>query len=530
MLMNGNLRTRVGLSALAVLLAISNVPSSATDTPSATSACSGLASPKQFVTHHELVLGGVKISFTATAGETYLYTDAGEPIGSIFSYAYVKDSPPGIHRPVLFITGGGPGGASDTINVGFAGPWTIPVGRLALNGTQQPKVTPPFDVADNPNSLLDVADLVFIDPIGTGYSRAIGKGKPEDFWGVDEDLDSYAQFIQLWLNKNGRWNSPKFFMGESYGGTRAALLPDILMGGPTYPGYLRGITLNGVIALSNGLGLAVGSDGIGQNWTAAVDFPNHALAAWYHNKIDRRGRSLEAFYEEATQFAFSQYIDALRKEADKALTAQERAVVVAKISEFTGLPASTFDKKIELSHEEFATTLLADRGLDISVYDSRYTYPHGRGGGDAVADDAALGRTLPVLTGAFLDLQHDKLKVEMDRPYAAIKWRDLLTNWNFKRRETWTGGYPAVGSIRGTNADELAAAMNRNDDLYVMVATGYYDLIMSPAQARYATERAGIPKNRLILEPFEAGHEPYVDKAGVRLLNDIREMIRKASQ
>ena len=492
-LMNAKARIHISLIVLAMLLTTSYVmPIAAAET---TSVSSNLPPPKKFLTHHEMLIGGAKISFTATAGETYLYTDAGEPIGSIFSYAYVKDGPPGSRRPVVFITGGGPGSASHFLNVGFLGPWAIPLGRLALDGNNQPTVTPPFDVVDNPNSLLDVADLVFIDPIGTGYSRAIGKGKPEDFWGVDEDLDSLAQFIQLWLNENGRWNSPKFFLGESYGGTRAALIPGILFGGPRYPGYLRAITLNGVIVLVNGLGMALGNDGIGPIWTAATDFPNQALAAWYHQKIDRRGRSLEVFYEEATRFAFSQYADALHKEADKTLTAQERAAVVAKLGEFTGLQASAFDKKLALSHEEFSQTLLADRGLDIGVYDSRYTFPHGRGGGDPVADDAALSRTFPVLTAAFLNMEHDKLQVKMDRPFAAIKWRDLLGSWNFKRRETWTSNYPAAHG--GTNADELAWAMNRNDKLYAMVATGYYDQLFSPAGAQYVTEQAGIPKDRL---------------------------------
>jgi carboxypeptidase C (cathepsin A) len=342
--------------------------------------------------------------------------------------------------------------------------------------------------------------------------------------------------MQLWLTKNGRWDSPKFFLGESYGGTRAALMPNILMGGPSYPGYLRAITLNGVIVLVNTLGWPLGGPGLDPTVLAATGFPNLAAAAWYHQKIDRRGRSLQAFYDEATQFALTQYLEALHKEADGTLTPAERAAVQEKLTQFTGLPPAAFHDKLSLSYGEFTKQLLADRGLDIGSYDSRFTTPHGRGGGDPVADDAALGRSFPVLTGAFLDMQHSKLKVDLDRPFAAIKWRDLLVHWNMKRRESWAeatseappGQYPAT---HGSNAEELAVAMSRNDRLYAMIATGYYDLLMPPAQARFAAQKAGIPKERLVIEPFEAGHEPYVDAAVTKqLANDIRAMIRKASR
>jgi carboxypeptidase C (cathepsin A) len=312
-------------------------------------------------------------------------------------------------------------------------------------------------------------------------------------------------------------------------------MPNILMGGPSYPGYLRAITLNGVIVLVNTLGYPIGTEGIGPIATAATVLPNQAAAAWYHQKIERRGRSLESFYEEATHFAVTEYLDALHREADHTLTDTQRAAVQSKLSYFTGLPAAAFQAKLSLSNAEFSQELLADRGLDIGVYDSRFTFPHQHGEGDPVADDAALSRSFPVLTGSFHEMQHAKMKVTIDRPFAAIQWRELLVNWNGKRKGDWTGAsneegqrYPAR---HGNNAEELAAAMRRNDKMYAMVATGYYDMLMPPAAARFAIEHAGIPKERLILEPLEAGHEPYID-AGVakQLANAIRAMIRKASR
>ncbi|MFO1402766.1 MAG: hypothetical protein U1F30_16395 [Steroidobacteraceae bacterium] len=520
-----------GLWSLLLLLLLPAVVAAA----QAAEAVAAVPPPVRFITHHQVMINGAKVAFTATAGETYLYDDNGAPTASIFTYAYLRDVAAGTRRPVLFITGGGPGGASYMANIGLFGPWYIRPGRLALDAAHPPSPVPPWDVVENPDSLLDVADLVFIDPVGTGYSRAIGAARNQDFWGLDEDLESLAQFIQLWLTQNGRWDSPKFFMGESYGGTRAALLPNILMGGPTYPGNLRAITLNGTIILVNGLGMGLGADGLSPAWNAATAFPNQALAAWYHQSIDRKGRTLEQFYDEATRFALGDYVAALRKEADKSLPADERTAIVARIGEYTGLPAAALEKSLSLDEWTFSKVALASRGLTVGVYDSRFTFTQAGGGGDPVADDPALGRFFPVLTGAFLDNEHAKLGVRMDRPFFAIHWRDLLTHWNYQHRGNWlgTGGTDADYRPKkyATNAEELAAAMNRNDHLYALVATGYYDMLMSPAQARYTTEQAGIPKDRLVLVNYEAGHEPYVDPAaGVKVANAIRELIRKASR
>jgi carboxypeptidase C (cathepsin A) len=186
-----------------------------------------LPAPKRFVSHHAVTVGGQKIAYTALAAETYLYNRASEPIGSIFSFSYLKEGPADPNRPVLFVFNGGPGSSSLWLHMGVIGPR-----RVMLDHEVNPSNTPPFGVADNPYSLIDVADLVFIDPVGTGWSKVIGKGAAADFWGVDEDADTVSQFIELWLTEHHRWNAPKFIMGESYGSTRAAILPRALMGGP----------------------------------------------------------------------------------------------------------------------------------------------------------------------------------------------------------------------------------------------------------------------------------------------------------
>lgn len=483
--------------------------------------------PVQFVTQHQTAIGGQKISFTATAGETYLFTDAGQPSGSIFSYAYVQEAPVESQRPVMFVVCGGPGAASHLLQVGLLGPWTLKPDRLAITAERQPRAIPPFDIVENPHSLLDVTDLVFIDPVGTGYSRAVGQGRSEDFWGLDADLDSLAQFIQLWVTKHGRWNSPKFFLGESYGGTRAALIPGALAGGPRSPGITRGLTLNGVVILVNGLGYPLGTKGIGPHWLAATEFPSLAAAAWYHQKIDRRGRTLEFMYEEARRFAVTEYLTSLRAEADNTLNASDRTAVVAKLAEFTGLSATAFSSKLALTRGEFAKLLLADKGLEISTYDCRFSTPLCGGGGDVVADDALLARTFPVYTGAFFNSEYQKLNVQMDRPYIVAHFRNLVEKWNMydEKRRLWTPGFPPAEQ---TNSEELATAMHRNDRLHAMIATGYYDMVMPLAQARHAAETAELPQARTILRAYESGHHPYLDKAAL-VASDLRQFVRTAT-
>lgn len=485
----------------------------------------GLSPPRKFVTQHEVKVAGQRVRFTATAGETYLYTDNGEPSASIFSYSYTKDAAPAASRPVMFITGGGPGSSSFFLQVGF-GPWGLPDSRLQVRADQMPPSTPPYTLIENPDSLIDATDLVFIDPVGTGYSTVLGVGTGKDFWGIDEDADAIAQFIQLWISRNGRWDSPKFFMGESYGGTRAAVVTLALAGGTSYQGYLRALPLNGVISLVNTLGFpGVGNDGIGTLPNQALALPNYAATAWYHQTIDRKGRSLQAFYDEVSEFAATEYLEALSKDSVQALSGEARAAIVGKLVAYTGLPASAYDHSLALNGLEFTKLALAARGLQVGLYDSRFVSAAGRGAGDFVADDAALARTFPVFLGAFQNIEHSKLKVQMDRPFAAISWRAVFANWNYQHKPAIFGD-----AFKGSSAEELAAAMNRNDRLHVMVATGYYDLIMTPAAARYATAKARMPQDRLVLKAYEAGHEPYVGEVRSQLSRDIREMVRRASQ
>ncbi|WP_374469955.1 S10 family peptidase [Phenylobacterium sp.] len=480
------------------------------------SAAPAPAPPRRFVTKHRTTIRGQRIDYTATAGETYLSSPGGEPIGSIFSFAYVKDGPRDPRRPVLFVFNGGPGSSSLWLHMGVVGPR-----RVALDREVNPSNVPPFGVADNPDSLLDVADLVFIDPVGTGFSRAVGSGRPEDFWGVDQDADSVAQFIELWLTENGRWGAPKFLMGESYGSVRAALLPRALMGGPTYLGVMRGITVNGIVLLGATFdGRDVPPKPERAFSAAADDFTAQAAVAWAHGRTAHQAKPLAAFQAEVNRFAATDYEDALRRSAAGALTSAERHALVARLSGYTGLPPTAYASDLKVSTGQFARQLLADKGLSVGLYDGRYTLPTAGSGGEPVADDPAMGRYVPGFIAAFHQMLHDDLKVDMGRPYGAIVWKDLLSKWKWTRAQTPPGQSFAV---------DLATAMRRNERLRVLVASGNYDLVTTPAAARRSLEAAQLPVGRVTFRDYPSGHMLYVGDTAAAFSDDVRALIRAAS-
>lgn len=470
--------------------------------------------PVRFVTRHQTTIRGQRIDYTATAGETHLTDASGEPVASLFSFAYVKSGADAA-RPVMFVFNGGPGSSSVWLHMGVVGPR-----RVVLDDEVNPSNVPPFGVADNPHSLLDAADLVFIDPVGTGFSRAVGSGRPEDFWGVDEDADSVAQFIELWLSENGRWNSPKFLMGESYGSVRAALLPRALMGGPTYVGVMRGITVNGVVLLGTTLGGRGGPPDPDRAATsAASDLTAQAAVAWAHGRTAHQDKPLSVLQAEVAAFANGVFANAMRAEAAGTLSADDRARLVAQLSAYSGLPTSAYAERLAVPSGVFARTLLADQGLALGLYDGRYTLPLEPTGNEPVADDPAMTRYVPGFVAAFHQMLHDDLKVAMKRPYGAIVWKDLLPRWNWDRAQVTPGQ---------SFAQDLAIAMRRNPDLHVLVASGHHDLVTTPAAARRQIEAARLPPERVTFRDYQSGHMLYLGDTAAAFSDDVRALIAAA--
>lgn len=490
-------------TAPAVVVRVSEEPARLADLPS----------PRRFLTTHRTRIGGKTIDYTAIAGETYISSLTGEPIASIFSFSYIaKGNDP--KRPVMFVFNGGPGSSSIWLHMGAIGPR-----RVALDAEVNPTSVAPFELRNNPSSVLDVADLVFIDPVGTGYSHALGNAKDSEFYGVDADADAVARFIEAWLSEHGRWNSAKYLMGESYGSVRAAVLPRALIGGPFYGGTMRGITVDGVVML----GLSLEPRRLSSAPTPSAPLPETltlpamAATAWYHQRIQRGDKTVVEFHDNAVRFAANEYAQALTALDSGTLDNAAKSRIAQRLADFTGLSEKTWeDAGLRISYLRFLKMLLVDQGLEAGAYDSRYTLPLGGSLGDPVADDPAMGRYVPSFVGAFHDMLRRDLKVSMPRPYSSITWVTLNSAWNWDR----VGIPPAP-----TFGEELAAAMRRNPNLRVMTASGLYDMVTTAAAGAEQIRRAALPAERTTVHNYESGHMLYLGDTAPQFANHVRAFI-----
>jgi len=474
------------------------------------------AAPYRSVTEHTLVANGQTISYRAIAGDTWLRDMNGAPTASIFSFTYLRTDVQDARRPVVFVFNGGPGSASVWIHMGAIGPR-----RVVLDADVNPSNVPPFGLEDNPNSILDVADLVFIDPVGTGFSVPLNGTDPKIFWGVDEDAEAVAQFIELWLSEYGRWNAPKYVLGESYGSIRAAVLPRALMGGPIYTGLMRGITLDGIIFLGTTLEARQTGGEVPTGQLAAKQarsLPGIAATSAFHGLVEMPAGGVVEIYDVAAAYAREVYEPALRAHLAGTLAAEARAQILTDLARMTGLPERAIGDDLYIDERSYAKAALQARGLEIGMYDSRYTLPLANSGNDPVADDPAMTRYVPGFVAAFHQMLRDDLKVSLGRPYASIRWRELLFGWN------WTRAGVAEGQSYAT---DLAWAMRRNPDLRVLVASGYYDLVTTPADARASIAAAGLPQDRVTFTDYASGHMLYLGGTSEAFSADLRAFLEK---
>ncbi|MFK7863344.1 MAG: S10 family peptidase, partial [Pseudohongiellaceae bacterium] len=286
---------------------------------------SKIPAPSRFASEHSGRFNGERIQYDAIAGETYLTDKSGEPKASIFTFSYIKkDVESAESRPVTFIWNGGPGSASTWLHMGGYGPKRVVVPSDAAHAG-----LPPYPIEDAPETILDVSDLVFIDPVGTGYSRALGDHESKEFWGLSEDANSMAEFIRTWITENKRWNSPKFLLGESFGTTRAAVVANILEG-------RLSISLNGIIFISQALDYQGSTPYVRDNIISHITFvPTMAATALYHNRISPPPENIESFVQEAREFATEEYLPALFK--GSTISQQEFSSVRDRLAYFTGL-------------------------------------------------------------------------------------------------------------------------------------------------------------------------------------------------
>ena len=468
--------------------------------------------PQVFVTEHSGIFNGVSVSYTARAGESYLRDEDGEPKASIFSFAYTKDGVDDpTQRPVMFIWNGGPGSASLWLHMGTFGPKRVVVPSDAANAG-----APPYPLVDNPLTLLDVTDMVFVDPVGTGFSRPLGEHEGKEFWGLNEDANSVAEFIQQWITENGRWNSPKFLAGESFGTTRAAAVADILEG-------RKSISLNGIVMISQALDYT-GSTPVADNLVSFITYlPTMAATAVYHGKVTLPDGNLEAFLQQARDFAAEELAPALIK--GSTLGELERAQIRDRLAHFTGLdPAYIERADLRVTGTRFAKELLRDQGLSVGRLDGRYTRDDIDDNADRPEADAGSDAISSAFTATLNAYIRDDLDVTMDRPYQPSG--RLGNNWNWRtvpEGRYWEPSYVNV-------APRLSNALRRNSALKVLVASGYYDFATPFYDAEYTFARHGILKDRIEYTYYEAGHMMYVHEPSLdQFMADVRRFIVGAS-
>ena len=468
--------------------------------PAAESAPAAVPEPKSSVTRGEVRIGGQVVRYTATAGWLIMKDDGGKPIARFGYTAYTRD---GIkdraRRPVTFAYNGGPGSSSIWLHMGILGPR-----RVVVNdpGFAPP---PPSERVDNEFSVLDVTDLVMIDPVGTGFSKPLGEAKGADFWGVDQDIRSVGAFIKRWVTENGRWASPKYLLGESYGGMRSAGLADHLQS-------VHGMNLNGVVLVSPFLDAASGVDGIGLDLPHALYLPTLAATAWYHGLVQNRPPTIEAYMAEVERFALDEYLPALTK--GSVIAAAEKRAVAARLAAYTGTSADYWERAdLRVSHPQYLQELKRDQRVIAGRIDSRFVGPAANPLAETMDYDPFFPAVGPAYTAAFLDYLHEELQFGRDEEYRVSAF-DIKWDWTHKQPDGdgWFPGPP-------NTVPDLARAMTKNPGLHVLVQQGWYDLATPHFVMKHDIDHLRITpeaRGRIRVEYYDAGHMMYLHGPSMR--------------
>ena len=448
-------------------------------------------------TRHSVTIGGHTIHYTATAGTILLRDKKNEPVASMFYVAYTEDGVRNLAgRPVTFLYNGGPGASSDWIQMGGLGPYRVNM----TNGRATPPA--PYSITPSHESMLNDSDLVFIDAVGTGYSRVVGKGKDKMFWGVDEDVKSFGQFIYRYLKKYNRWQSPKFLYGESYGTTRSAALADYLQD--------QGIALNGVILQSSVLNYFDWMPGSDNEYIFTL--PSYAAIAWYHDRLPNKPASLADFLQQARDFADGRYAQALRQ--GDLLPKAQLDSIAQSLHRFTALPVRYLERaNLRVSAAHFRKELLLPQREHIGRYDARFAASDADAVSSRNSFDPSNQFTGAPFTAAFEWYLHNILKYHSDRIYKEES-DQAFKKWDWKHDHL---SMPYV-------AGDLAAAMRKNPYLRVLSENGYFDLATPFHKTEYDLDHAMLsPKLRkhITFAYFRSGHMIYLNPDALKAMHSV---------
>jgi carboxypeptidase C (cathepsin A) len=481
-----------------------SMPGARADTGAADSV--GVAAIERIsTTHHTTNINGKPISYTAHAGTMVLRNEDGKPKASVFFIAYTKDQENATTRPVTFFFNGGPGSASIWLDMGIMAPMHPDMGP---NGSQP---APPYNLVANPNSPLDVTDLVQVDAMMTGYSRPAKGVKVTEFTGTQNDIAMFGEFIRDYLDKYHRWESPKYLFGESYGTFRSAGLASHLQSA-------EGIELNGIMLLGTVLDLQYIAPSATNDIGYSTFLPTYTATAWYHKKLpaDLQKETLEQVVQQSRDYAFGDYMTALGK--GNKLTAAERSAVAQKVSQLTGVSQQfVLNTNLRIDAGTFRTELLRDRREMLGRYDSRMIGINGNASSTRQDYDPSDVAPSGAFMSAFMHYLHDDLGYSSNLQY--------YMGGHSGRWDWGPGGYAGYPST----VEDLRVAMAKDPYLHVMVGAGYYDTATPFANAEYTFDHLGFDKtyaDRVDFKYYESGHMAYLNQASAKQLkSDIANFI-----
>lgn len=470
---------------------------------------SGKLYPKEnvVVTEHSAKIGGSSFKYKATTGNSFVFNKKHEKIGSIFYTAYTKKGAKSENRPITFAYNGGPGSASVWLHIGILGPKRVPMDKEGF------PLPPPYQVIENPDSILDKTDLVFIDPVGTGYSRAHDKGSNKDFHGVWEDVRTVSEFIRLYLTRNKRWASPKYLIGESYGTTRSA-------GIAYHMGQNQGVYFNGVMLISTVLNFQL--DDFSNQMSllpTATMLPTYTATSFYHKKLNGElQKDLNKAIDASKEFAMNDYALALLQGSN--LPDAKRKKVAKRLSELTGLSEKLIlENNLRIKLYDYLHNIMRDEGMTVGRLDGRFVTEEVDAMRKGYRDPSYMAIHGPY-TGAIMDYFSRDLNYQSDLPYYILGGG--VGKWNFDDL------MKANNDISG----KLTHAMLRNPDMKVFVANGYYDFATPFFATDYTFSQMALPKNirkNITTTYYESGHMMYIREKDLKQLSlDLRDFIQSS--
>lgn len=458
--------------------------------------------PAHFESEHTITLRGQEVPYRTVAEDNVFYDKEGKAIATLFSYSYIRTDVKDVtSRPVIFGYNGGPGCSALYVHAGF-----FATKRLKYGAPDRLTALPPYEVIDNPDCMLDDADIVMVDPVGTGFGMLLDESHKKEFYGIKQDAEALLTFIEQWLTRNGRWMSPKYLFGESYGCTRNAAVAGLSVLGGEDRSY--GVRFDGIVMVGNTVSVTRYFRAGLRAEESVTWFPTFAAINWYHNHPSED--NLETFAMKAKEFADTEYLAALYR--GESLKGEERKAVIRQMQYYLGVSEEYLEKNaLRIERLGFSQEVIKDQGKSVSWTDGRMTRPRhvpetveeacGR-------DDAILNMYDGFFQAAELGVIHPYLNIDLDRQYVGIS--RIGREWDYDES-------------KGTTAELLHQAMMKTPGMRVFFANGWQDANTEFSHVFYTIDHAGLPRNRVCFKGYESGHMLYV---GEQNSHDLSEDIR----